>query len=102
MDGAIGPRARKGLRRSAPGVAVVQAADPREVDDVGFSAGALLDWKLVRVGSVSIDRIVAVSPAEKMASRSKIMKRGADSKGKVSRSRGGRQERLPLRDSQFQ
>jgi hypothetical protein len=29
---------------------------------------------------------VAVSPAEKMASRSKIMKLGADSKGKVSRS----------------
>jgi hypothetical protein len=40
----------------------------------------------VRVGSMSIDRIVAVSPAEKMASRSKIRKRGADSKGKVSRS----------------
>jgi hypothetical protein len=35
---------------------------------------------------MSIDRIVAVSPAEKMASRSKIRKRGADSKGKASRS----------------
>jgi hypothetical protein len=35
---------------------------------------------------MSIDRIVAISPAEKMASRSKIMKRGAESKGKVSRS----------------
>ena len=34
---------------------------------------------------MSIDRIVAVSPTEKMASRSKIMKRGADSKGKASR-----------------
>jgi hypothetical protein len=40
----------------------------------------------VRVGSMSIDRIVAVSPAEKMASRLKIRKRVADSKGKASRS----------------
>jgi hypothetical protein len=35
---------------------------------------------------MSIDRIVAVSPAEKMASRLKIRKRVADSKGKASRS----------------
>jgi hypothetical protein len=34
---------------------------------------------------MNIDRIVAVSRAEKMASRAKIMKRGADPKGKVSR-----------------
>jgi hypothetical protein len=33
-----GPR----LRRLAPGVAVMQAADPCEADDVGFSAGPLL------------------------------------------------------------
>jgi hypothetical protein len=32
------------------------------------------------------DRIGAVSSAEKMTARSKIMKRGADSKGKASRS----------------
>jgi hypothetical protein len=35
---------------------------------------------------MSIDRIVAVSPADGMASRSKIRKRGADSKGRASRS----------------
>jgi hypothetical protein len=37
------PRARNGLRRLAPGLAVIQAADPGEADDVGSSAGPLLD-----------------------------------------------------------
>jgi hypothetical protein len=36
---------------------------------------------------MSIDRIVAVSPAGKMALRSKIRKRGADLNGKASRGR---------------
>jgi hypothetical protein len=44
-----------------------------------------LRW-LVRVGSTCIDRSVAVTSAAKTASRSKIMKGGAESNGKASRS----------------
>ena len=42
------PRARNGLRRLAPGVAVTQAADPGKADDVGRQAGPLLDRTTAR------------------------------------------------------
>jgi hypothetical protein len=45
---------------------------------------------------MSIDRIAAVSPVENMASRSKIMKRSAESKGKASRSCCATQEAVGL------
>jgi len=92
------------LRRLAPGVAVMQAADPGKAHDVGRRHhGTLLDLtaerrvlaeaefcqglrKLVRVGSIFIDLSVAITWAVKVAPRSKIMNRGAISNGKASRS----------------
>ncbi len=91
----------------------MQAADSGEADDVGAN-GTVLDRpterrvlaeaemgpvlvvvvdegveqaaEMVRVGFTCIDRSVAVTPFVKVAPRSKIMKRGADSNGKASRS----------------
>jgi hypothetical protein len=87
----------------------MQAADPGEADDVGCRAGGtvldraaerrvLADAEVGPVLIVVVDvyRNVAITPSVKVAPRSKIMNRGADSNGKASRSRCATQPAVGL------